>query len=103
MFDTDAAALAYVTWALARYGAGRDPDDELVRRYYLRWWMARCVKPRWLAHAGVLTEGETQTLAGDRWAWWGRPGRCRSRFLDPAADVPPWLACCRAEPRHGTA
>jgi hypothetical protein len=103
VYDVDAAAEAYVAWALAGYGGGEDSTDELVRAYYVRLlWVPRCVKPQWLAHAGALLDAEAQLLAGDRQARWGRPGRCRSRMLDSeAVGVPAWLECCKREQRRG--
>jgi hypothetical protein len=102
VFELAAAAEAYVAWAQPGYGGGLEPDDVLVRRHYARKWMAQCVKPQWLAQAGALLDAEVQLLSGDRWARWGRPGRCRSRMLAPGADVPVWLTCCRRDPRGTT-
>ncbi|HET9255489.1 MAG TPA: hypothetical protein VFO16_09835 [Pseudonocardiaceae bacterium] len=96
VYDVDAAAEAYVAWAPVGYGGGKDPADELVRRYYVGMiWLPRCVKPQWLAHAGALLDVEAELLASDRWARWGRPGRCRAPMLAAEADVPEWLVCCR--------
>ncbi len=101
VFDMAAASEAYISWARAGYGRGADLDDGVVGRYYVAMqWLPRCVQPRYLDHVGALTAGEAQLLASDRWARWGRPGRCRSRMLDSAAvGVPQWLWCCQQEPR----
>jgi hypothetical protein len=99
VFDSDAAAEVYVTWARAGYGRGVDLADGVVRRYYVDMrWLPHCVQPRYLDHVGALTAGEAQLLVSDRSARWGRPGRCRSPMLDAAADVPRWLECCRQDP-----
>lgn len=104
VFDLDAASEAYFGWALSCYGGGHDSTDPAIRRYFVEMiWMQNCVKPQWLWHAGVLLPAEVRLFTGDRWARWGRPGRCRSQQLNPEADVPVWLACCRQEPRHGSA
>jgi hypothetical protein len=96
VFELDAAAEAYVSWALSCYGGGHDPTDPVIRRYFVEMiWMRKCTKPQWLAHAGVLLPAEVQLFTGDKWARWGRPGRCRSQQLNPAANVPSWLECCR--------
>lgn len=102
LYDLDAAAEAYVSWALSGYGGGLDPTGQGIRRYYVEmlWW-PRCVRPQYLASVGALLPGEAQLLAADRQARWGRPGRCRSPMLEPAASVPEWLVCCRRETRRG--
>lgn len=102
VFDSDAAAEVYVTWARAGYGRGADPTAEpWIAHYYVRMrWTPYCVKPRYLDHIGALLPAEAQLLASDRRARWGRPGRCRSRMLAADANVPLWLECCRQEPRR---
>jgi hypothetical protein len=104
VYDLPAAVMAYVAWARPGYGRGADLSDGVIGRYYVAMqWLPHCVQPRYLDHVGALTAGEAQLLANDRSARWGRPGRCRTPMLDPKADVPVWLACCRQEPRHGSA
>ena len=100
--DSRAAARHYSEWALPGFGRGMDPDDPVTRRYYVdMMWLSRCVRPQWLFHVGALSVTEVELLSADRWARWGRPGRCRSPMLDPTAEVPGWLTCCRQEDRRG--
>ncbi|MGH3808062.1 MAG: hypothetical protein ACRDRU_15840 [Pseudonocardiaceae bacterium] len=101
VYDIAAAAEAYATWASRAYGGGVDPTDQIVRRYYvmMAWW-PWCVRPQWLHAHGHLTAAEEQILATDKYARWGRPGRCRSPQLNPDADCPDWLACCRVDRSH---
>ncbi|MGH3722032.1 MAG: hypothetical protein ACRDRI_24955 [Pseudonocardiaceae bacterium] len=104
VYDLDAAAERYVTWAPSSYGGGAVPN-ELTRRYYVGMiWTPKCVKPQFLHAHGHLTAVEEQLLTTDKYARWGRPGRCRSPQLNPDADVPGWLTCCRrGRSRHGPA
>jgi len=102
VYEPDAAAEAYVSWALSCYGGGHDPTDPTIRRYFVEMiWTRKCVKPQYLGHASALLPAEVQLLTGDKWAKWGRPGRCRAQQLNPGADVPQWLECCRREQQRG--
>lgn len=102
VWDLNTAAEAYVAWALSAYGGGHDPTGQGIRKYYVGmiWW-PKCVRPQFLEFAGALSSVEAQLL-GDRNARWGRPGRCWTRMLNPIANVPEWLVCCRQEARPGS-
>ncbi len=55
VYEPDAAAEAYVSWALSCYGGGHDPTDPTIRRYFVAMiWTRKCVKPQYLGHASAL-------------------------------------------------
>jgi hypothetical protein len=50
---------------------------------------------QFLHSVGALTELERSALESERYARWGRTGRCASPMLAAgAAGVPEWLECC---------
>lgn len=102
VYQRDAAAEAYVAWAVPGFGGRRDPADPLVWFYYVsKIWMPRCCKPQYLAHVDALTSTEVALLAANQWARWDRPGHCRSKLLAGDAPVPSWLESCRRRDAGG--
>lgn len=104
VIDPGAATEKYVLWARNGYGRGADPSDEMIRKYYVEMaWLKRCVRPRYLTHAGALNPVERELLSGGQSSRWGSPGRCWAELLEAdAVGVPRWLRCCRRDPRAVT-
>jgi hypothetical protein len=104
VIDAGAATEKYVLWAQYGYGRGADPSDETIRKYFVEMtWLTRCVRPRYLIHAGALNSAEHELLSNGQLSRWGSPGRCWAELLEAdAVGVPRWLWCCRRDPRTVT-
>lgn len=102
VYDRHAADLAYIRWTLPGYGERCNPGDTALRYYVGMEWWPFCVHPQFLYSVDALTEMERGVLESERYARWGRPGRCASRMLAvDAIGVPAWLECCRSAGRSG--
>jgi hypothetical protein len=102
VYDRHAGESTYIRWAQPGYGERLSPGDTALRYYVAMLWWPFCVRPQFLYLVDALTETERSALESERYARWGRPGRCASPMLAADADgVPDWLECCRSPGRSG--